>query len=323
MKKLCIVLALALLLVPGYVYASCTTEGDPAFRYGFGYLDGLPYNQPGPDYADIFAGQSLTYELGPYNAATSWLPAGCHALDTFCFGATDNLGWTISANPPLGTQTALDAGYLYYQFVTLTAPCSATVGQVDRLIARFYYVNNQQECDPSCADCHDPNTRPADGKFYYSADTLFVTVIASPPALAVYQDTLTLVDAGQTQAYIPFSVCNQDNCAPLTTFNYNVTSKGHVGPAINQSGTVGVLGGACRDVFGVIDAGSAIACQYDTLTILVWTSAPVVYDTCVQVIHVIEPSPVPLFTVPVVTILVLALILAAAVFMRRRAVSRA
>jgi hypothetical protein len=32
---------------------------------------------------------------------------------------------------------------------------------------------------------------------------------------------------------------------------------------------------------------------------------------------------VPLFTVPVVTILVLALILAAAVFMRRRAVSRA
>jgi hypothetical protein len=48
-----------------------------------------------------------------------------------------------------------------------------------------------------------------------------------------------------------------------------------------------------------------------------------VYDTCVQIIHIVEPEPVPLFTVPVVTILVLALILAAAVFMRRRAVSRA
>jgi len=33
--------------------------------------------------------------------------------------------------------------------------------------------------------------------------------------------------------------------------------------------------------------------------------------------------PVPLFTVPVVTILVLALVLAAAVFMRRRAAGRA
>jgi hypothetical protein len=46
-------------------------------------------------------------------------------------------------------------------------------------------------------------------------------------------------------------------------------------------------------------------------------------DTCVQVIHVVEPSSVPLFTVPVVTILVLALILAVAIFMRRRAVNRA
>jgi hypothetical protein len=323
MKKLFIVLALALLLVPGYAYASCTTEGDPSFRYGFGYLDGLPFNQPGPDYADIYAGQTLTYELGPYNAATSWLPAGCHNLDTFCFGATSALGWAVSANPALGTQTILNAGYLYYQFVSITAPCSATIGQVDHLVARFYYVNNQGVCDPSCVDCHDPNIRPADGLPYYSADTLIITVVASPPALGVFQDTLTLVDAGQTQAYIPFSVCNQDNCAPLTTYNYNVKSKGHVGAAINQSGTIGVVGGECRDVFGVLNAGSAVACAYDTLTIIVWTPTPVVYDTCVQVVHVITPVAVPLFTVPVVTILLLALILAAAVFMRRRAVSRA
>jgi hypothetical protein len=66
-------------------------------------------------------------------------------------------------------------------------------------------------------------------------------------------------------------------------------------------------------------------CTYDTLTIIVWSLAgPTIwYDTCVQRVHVVTPVPVPLFTVPVVTILVLALILAAAVFMRRRAVSRA
>jgi hypothetical protein len=38
---------------------------------------------------------------------------------------------------------------------------------------------------------------------------------------------------------------------------------------------------------------------------------------------VIEPIPVPLFTTPVVTVLVLAMILAAAVFLRRRAAGRA
>ena len=46
-----------------------------------------------------------------------------------------------------------------------------------------------------------------------------------------------------------------------------------------------------------------------------------IYDTCVQAIVVVEAVPVPLFTRPVVTIMVLAMILAAAVVMRRRATS--
>ena len=40
-------------------------------------------------------------------------------------------------------------------------------------------------------------------------------------------------------------------------------------------------------------------------------------------IHVVEPVPVPLFSTPVVTILVLAMILAAAVIMKRTAINKA
>ena len=141
------------------------------------------------------------------------------------------------------------------------------------------------------------------------------------PTIAILQDSLTLVDHGQTQAYIPFSICNADACAP--DYGYNIKSKGHVGAAIDVTETIVVPGGTCKDVYGIINAGVALECDYDTLTIIAWGGIPVMYDTCVQVIHVVLAEPVPLFTVPVVTILVLALILAAAVFMRRRAVSRA
>jgi hypothetical protein len=328
MKKIFAILALTLLLMPAVAFAQpagCTWEGDPSLRYGFGYLDGLPYNQPGIDFANAYPGQMLTYQLAPYNAAATWLPAGCKAVDTLCFHAVSLQGWTVAANPPMGSLYILGSGYIWYQFVSITAPCNAVIGDKDTLIATCAYANTAGVCAPECGDCKDPNTRPADGKYYYSSDTLIVTVIAAPPALGVLQDTLTLVDRGQTQAFVPFSICNQDECAPPTLYSYNIKNKGVTGriPVNNQSGTTTVDGGACKDVYGIIDAGLALACDYDTLTIIVWTPTPVVYDTCVQVIHIIEPEPVPLFTVPVVTILVLALILAAAVFMRRRAVSRA
>jgi hypothetical protein len=330
MKKLFAVLALTLLLMPAVASAAappgCSWEGDPCMRYGFGQYDGLPFNQPGPDYANIFAGQTLTYILAPMNMTlATYTGGGCTALDTLCFEAYSAKGWDLAADPAMGTPVELPAGgYIWYQEISITAPCDVSVGDVDTLIAKVAYTNIAGDCAPECGDCFDPNVRISNLQAYYNADTLIVTVVTSPPALGVFQDTLTLVDAGQTQAYIPFSICNQDNCAPLTTYGYNVKSKGHVGAAINTSGTTDVLGGACKDVYGVIDAGAAVECDFDTLTIIVWTTAaPIVYDTCVQVIHVITPIPVPLFTMPVVTILVLALILAAAVFMRRRAVSRA
>lgn len=329
MKKLFAILALTLLLMPAIALAQppagCTWEGDPAFRYGFGQADGLPFNQPGWDYADAYPGQMLTYNVAPYNA-TAWLPYTCVLLDTLCFHAVSLQGWAIAAVPPMGELMELPAGgYIWWQEISITAPCDASVGDKDTLIIKCAYANNAGVCAPECGDCADPNVRPTTGVKYYNADTLVVTVVEAPPALGVLQDTLTLVDRGQTQAFVPFTVCNQDECAPPTLYSYNITSKGVTGriPAINQTGTTTVDGGACKDVYGVVDAALALACDYDTLTIIVWTPEPVVYDTCVQVIHIIEPQPVPLFTVPVVTILVLALILAAAVFMRRRAVSRA
>jgi len=331
MKKIFAVLALAILLVPAMVLAQppagCTWDSDHALRYGWGQADGLPFNQPGPDYATIYAGQTLLYTLAPYNVnGSTYDPihgeTECYALDTLCFHAVSFQGWTLTFNPPAGEAFELDmGGYIWWQEISITAPCDVAIGDMDTIIAGSAYTNNAIVCAPECGDCADPNRRLSDGLTLYNADTLYLTVVVAPPALGILQDTLTLVERGQTQAYIPFSICNQDECAGVTTYNYNIVSMGHVGAAINMTGSVGAPGGECKDVYGIIDASGATACDYDTLTIVVWIGST--YDTCVQVIHVIEPQPVPLFTVPVITILVLALILAAAVFMRRRAVSRA
>lgn len=326
MKKFTFIAMLALLLVPAIAIAQppgCNWDGDPCLRFGWNYLDGYPFNQPGPDVAEIYAGATILRTLGPYNAHTSYKPAGvCAALDTLCFHAYSFKGWGVAGDPALGEHFELGAGYLWYQDVMITAPCDVSIGDVDTVVAICAYVNFLGDCDPTCGDCVDPNLRPTDGLLYYSADTLFITVIETPPALGLFQDTLTLVERGQTQAYVPFTICNQDDCAPLTPFYYSISTTGHV-PTTIPSTVKDVLGGTCEDVYAILNAGTAVACTYDTLTIIVWVGDPAVYDTCVQVIHVVEPEPVPLFTVPVVTILVLALILAAAVFMRRRAAARA
>jgi len=327
MKKLVFLLALTLLLVPAFVYAAppgCTWEGDPAFRYGWNYLDGLPYNQPGPDVATTWAGGAITRTLGPYSAHATWTPLTCKALDTLCFQCVSIKGWGLALDPTTQPVELLP-GQLWYQDVTITPPCSAQIGDVDTVIARCVYANNAGNCDFSCGDCNDPNVRPGDGLNYYSADTLFVTIIPAPPALAILQDSITYVERGQVQAYVGFSLCNSDPCAPPTAINYSIVSKLHVPPVppYPWTGSVMVPGGECRDAYAILDASLIPVCTYDTLTIIAWMGVPPVYDTCVQLIHIIAPQDVPLFTVPVVTILVLALILAAAVFMRRRAVSRA
>ena len=337
MKKLLVLLALAALLVPVSILAQappgCFWEGDPCMRYGFYEGDGLPANQPGNDFADIYPGQTLTFWLAPYNA-TPYNTLGCTAEDTLCFTGTDTKGWTLGFDPPEGAYQVLPAGgYIWWQMITILCPMDAVIGDTNTLVAKVSYtkiVGADTLCAPECGDCEDPDVRPSTGVLYYNADTLILTVVPVPPVLDILQDSLTLVDQGQTQAYIPFSICNPNVTADPRIYDYTITGTAGTGgriPAISVSGTTpAIAGGACRDVYGVIDAGDALVCDYATLTIIAWITDPeqgLIYDTCVQVIHVVEPEPVPLFTVPVVTILVLALILAAAVFMRRRAVSRA
>ncbi|MCX5752812.1 MAG: hypothetical protein NTW97_04090 [Candidatus Krumholzibacteria bacterium] len=316
--------ALVLTLMSGIALAQppgCTWEGDPCIRYGFGQYDKLPYNQPGNDFATIYPGATLTYIIAPYNA-TPYNTVGCTALDTLCFHAVSLQGWTFACNPPMGELQELPAGgYIWYQEISITAPCDANIGDKDTIIASCAYANTAGLCAPECGDCQDPNIRPATGVKYYNADTLIVTIVAPPPGIAVYQDTLSFIGQGQPQAHVQFSVCNENECAPPTDYIYNVTSRGHVGAPINTIDTVSVPGGDCRDVYGVISASTALSCAFDTLTIIVWSAGePVVYDTCVQVVHVISACApcIPVFTPAVAAILVLALVLVAAVFIRRR-----
>jgi hypothetical protein len=216
-------------------------------------------------------------------------------------------------------------GYLWWQDVCVTAPCDANICDYDTIVAIMAYCDTNIVCAPDCGDCEDPNMYGDPPAPYYSVDTLILHIVQSPPALYVLQDSIGYVDQGQTAAYIPFEICNGDPCADPTDYTYVIDSKGHIGGGFPQGGSVSAVpGGECADVYAEMNAGVADVCDYDTLTIIAWdTATGTVYDTCVQLIHVVEPEAVPLFTRPVVTILVLAMILAAAVIMRRRALSKA
>ena len=327
MKKLLAILALAALLVPGIVLAQpagCTWNGDPCIRLGWSGVAGA-----GVDYRNIVPAQTLAFTIRVQNAfqngASGWVSCNpdCDILDTFCTYVSSAQGWTITSVPALGVPYELRSCYVYDQNITITAPFSAVLGSQDIVIVSMVYTRGEPAltCAPECGDCLDPTIRGT-GRLY-NADTLILTVVEPPNPISIEQDTLTLIDRGVTQAYIPFTVGNA--WPPFTGFGYNITSKGHVGAAINTSGTLTISGGAEVEVYGILDAGASYTCEFDTLTIIVWSLAgPTIwYDTCVQRVHVVEPVPVPLFTVPVVTILVLALVLAAAVFMRRRAAGRA
>ncbi|MCK4236701.1 MAG: hypothetical protein KAX38_06255, partial [Candidatus Krumholzibacteria bacterium] len=291
--------------------SGCIMDGDPALYVDFG-----------ENARDVIAGETVCWTLGPCNFGFTNPLGHCDETDTFCVDVVESAGWTITVDPPLKQCVILDPGYLWWQDICITVPCDVQVCDYDTLIAIMAYCDTTGICAPDCGDCDDPNWYG--GEPYYSADTVILHVIESPPALVIEQPESTLVGAGQTAAYIPFKICNADPCAPPSDYGYCITNVGsaHI-PVINQCDTVTVAGGECVDVYGIINAGTAVECEYDTLTIIAWTVVPpIVYETCWQWIHVYEGT-VPLFTTPVVTILVLAMILAAAVFMRRRAASRA
>lgn len=291
MKKFAF-LAVLFLLVPTIAGAACpTAEGVPGIYVGW------------PSATDqIFAGSTNSYTLGPANYSPDY-------ADTFCLHVFDTQGWTIDG-PDLDVCFTLDP-YTYAGIdVDITAPCTASIGDKDTVYAIEALCDDTLACRIDCS--------PTD------ADTMILEVVPAPPALYITQDTLWYVEQGNTSAYIPFSICNGDPCAPPTDYGYNITSLGTVGSAINVSDTTTANGGECTTVYGVINAGSASVGDKDTLTIIAWSvDTPIVYDTCVQAIEVISPVPVPLLTAPVIAVLILALVLAAAVFLRRRARSEA
>jgi hypothetical protein len=327
MKKLFALLMLGILLMPALALGApegCSWEGDPVWMYTFGvyeyyYAGGPLPSMPGPENWDIYAGEVQVYTLIAANRGYG--VSTCLAADSFCWSVADGAGWDIDdqySDYLQGEQAILNAhptaGYYFWVELDITCPCDAEIDDVDTVIVSMDYTNIAGEC-AECGDCTNPNgVRGSD-------DTLILHVVAAPPALSVAQDTLFLIDQGVELAYVTFQVCNNDPCAPPTDYYYNIVSLGHIGGAISVYDTIAVKGGECENVFGVLDASEASELEYDTLTIVAWRGET--YDTCVQIVQVISPQPVPLFTTPVVTILVLALILAAAVFMRRRAVSKA
>ena len=324
MKKL-VLLALVVMLLPSMASAYDLKDSDPAFYFDF---DGGVIN--------VIRGENWCFTA--YCMNYGWASLTCPAiLDTFAVVSSELAGWPTT-NIFLGFEQGVegedaeskcyiinDDGVDSWYFVTevcMTVPCEALIGDLNTLTLQTAYCDDQMVAQPDSGDCENPNDHSGDLK--YSLIHQDFIVVESPPALYILQDSLYYVEQGQTSAYIPFAVCNGDPCAPATNYNYLITSLGNVGAALNQSGTLpGIVGGTCGDVYGIVDAGSAAVCTFDELTIIAWDEAGLVYDTCVQLVHVVEPVPVPLFTAPVVTILVLAMILAAAVIMKRHAVSKA
>jgi hypothetical protein len=309
MKKLGF-LALAVLLMPALAYAA----GDPGLFFGFG-----------EDARDVIAGETIIYALGPTNFG---FQAGnpCPDPDTFCVHLTDHAGWFVSSDPvAVGECFDLDPGYYLEVELTFTIPCDVNIGDADTVIFRQVKCDDTLACRVDIPDCN-PNTVYG-GVPRYDADTVILTVVESPPALFILQDSLSFIAQGQTAAYVPFAICNGDPCAPPTQFDYAIQNTGVIPGSPDvwpQTGSTTALGGECNTIYAILNAGASNIGDQDPLTIIAWDNATgTVYDTCVQIVEVIAPVDVPLFTAPVVTILVLAMILAAAVIMRKRAVSKA
>jgi hypothetical protein len=308
MKKL-ILLALVATLLPAMVHATPTIEGNACWYYWFS--DRILTPQP------VVRGENFYVEaLGPANLAV----AGCDQADTFCVWFESAKGWGLTADPPEDECHLLNPNTLWWQDLYVEVPCDAPIGSIDTVCGYMEYCTDEAVCPRLGIDCATP-----DGMSII--DCGYFVVVPSPPALLVLQDSLYVVEAGATTAYIPFAVCNGDPCALPTDYDYDIYTTGHISAVVEEGSSLGVPGGECANVYGVIDAGLATPCDYDTLTIIAWTAglpdSETIYDTCVQLVHIVEPVPVPLFTTPVVTILVLSMILAAAVLMKRRAASRA
>ncbi len=283
----------------------CSKEGDPGLYVDFG-----------EETHDMIAGETFCWKVAPANFA--FVSATCPDGDTFCVHVVSKLGWTLVGDPPLETSYELDPGYFYWQDVCLTVPCYAEVGERDTLVMKMTYYDETLACRDDCTDCEDPNWYS--GNPYYMADTVIVEVVASPPAIYILQDSLYMIGQGQSAAYIPFEICNGDPCADSTVYAYDISSTGHIGSGFPQSGESDPIeGGDCGKVYAIVNAKFADVCDMDTLTIIAWDQASgTVYDTCVQLVHVVEDCCLAPLTPQVVAIMAVLMVLAAAIMIRRR-----
>lgn len=318
MKKVVFLTMICLLLSSSAMgQAVHSKDGDPGYYWGFLLGDeGLV--------AEVVPGETWSDEIMPVNWA--WLGYCGTGDDTICMDLQDKgvIPWTLSTDWPhagepaylLTDQTEMWTGYYWPCVITAQVSCSATPGMVDTIWATMGWVDADLECEDI--------GNPCPGGIGYPMQVFQAfEVVPPPPTVTVYQDTLYYLEEGLAAGYVPFGIANDNYCYPLSNFDYVITSKGHVGGVINDSGSGSVGAGEIVYIYTIMDASAAFACDYDTLTIIAWNSAAGDYDTCVQIVHIIEPAAVPLFTAPVVTIMVLAMILAAAVIMRRHAVSKA
>ncbi|MCK4350932.1 MAG: hypothetical protein KAX13_08740, partial [Candidatus Krumholzibacteria bacterium] len=259
-----------------------------------------------PDYlfpggvVDIYPGQVL----GPYD-----LVLCIEGSDTVCIHAEDTEDWYVTGDLDECGVYADDCFGVWQVFVE--APLAAVINDYDTVRAILAVCDVNGVCAPACG---------------VDTTTLVLHVVEPPPSIEIFQDTLTEVDQGVTQAFIPFQICNGNPASSPLDYEYTITSQGTVGPAINQTGDLlGVPGGDCGWVYGIIDASAANIGDVDTLTIVGKYDYPTgppsndIYDTCVQAIVVVEPVPVPLLSTVMLVLLGLAAVTAAAFYLRRRA----
>ena len=195
-RALLVVLILALFPAHASSQDPVIKDGDPGFHWGF------------PGVVDMFKGETRCYELAPANYG---FISSCGAEDTFCVQVWNDLGWPMT-NEFDGEAIILDAGYLQPGNVCITVPCEASTGSTVLAYAIMAYVDAAGVCQPDSGDCEDPNVYNDIPR--WQVDTLAITVVESPPAIYILQDTLYYVEDRQSQAYVPFSICNGDPCSP-------------------------------------------------------------------------------------------------------------
>jgi C1A family cysteine protease len=219
--------------------------------------------------------------------------AGCQEDDDFCFHIENSLGWTIICDPPPETIFSLPAGYLNYIDVDIMVPCDASLDSQNVVTIYISYWEDG-ECQMEQGDCENPSIYSSTE--YYSEDTFIVNVIEREAPMHIEDNPWVMtVNEGQWPSGVLFRVYNDDPCTPLADFHYIFTSRGHIGEAIYQGGTVeDVPSGECKSVYAVLDAREAVICDRDTITMVCWDAATEsFYDTSQTAVHVTEYSDAP------------------------------